>query len=241
MLELKGATKSSPTMTPPIDRVNIHSKYVTRIISAAFMADPICSVLLGGRYVYYGVPTTLIVIPVMQTTLQTKVDPEPVTSLPGEIKVSQNPDKTLRVCFKKLPKASSNPPKLGEFSRKSNLFYQRTGKGKLEHHQLVVHAEYHNQVQHFGHTFSLSDHMGTGATTQQITCHNYRSGMNGDITMYIKSYPECQRVAPKHWTAPVMLDEMPIMSNPFKRVVVNIVFFIFFFFAITLINVCNVR
>lgn len=54
-VEMNGAMKSSPTLTLPIARrMHIDSKYVTEIISASGMTDPIYPVLLGNRYVYLG-------------------------------------------------------------------------------------------------------------------------------------------------------------------------------------------
>lgn len=117
-------------MILPIARVNIHSKYVTGVISTAVMKDPIYPVLLGRRYVYLGVPQAPMVVAAMQTRAMDRLDIEretPVNPLPGEIRVAQNQDKTLDICFRKLPKAQ-NPPKPKEFLRKTTCCIVGQGK-----------------------------------------------------------------------------------------------------------------
>lgn len=86
-------------------------------------------------------------------------------------------------------------------------------KGNQEHNQLVVPAEYCNQVTSSsdvrGHTIYFNGHMDTGATTQMIACHYYYPGMNGGITKYAKSCTNRQRATTKHSTDPFTLRESP--------------------------------
>lgn len=72
------------------------------------------------------------------------------------------------------------------------------------------------------HAIPSSDHMEIATTTQQISRYYYWPGMSVDIHR-LKSCPQCQKLAPKHWTALAILVEMPITGTPFERVSMDIV------------------
>ena len=224
-LDIQPAQKSAVTMKLPIANVEIRSRYVTGTIKAAVLTDPIFPVILGCRYVFLGMPREPIHMGAMQTRSQTKTeeaDAIVTNPMPGELRTAQSEDDTLRPCYKKLQK-SADPPGRGQYYMKNRILYRRAGRGDNLYGQLVVPKAHRSQILHMGHTISFSGHMGIAATMQRISCHYYWPGMTDDVRRYVKSCPECQRVAPKHWTAPVVLGEMPIMNSPFERVAIDIV------------------
>lgn len=90
---------------------------MTGVISGAVMKDPAYSVPMSAT-------RRVILTALVDTEMETLVNP-----ITGEIIVAQNKDKTLGICFRKLPKARK-PPKPKKFFKKNNLLYRRAGNGE---------------------------------------------------------------------------------------------------------------
>ncbi|CAG5124820.1 unnamed protein product [Candidula unifasciata] len=225
-IELQCATLDAKPLNLPIAKIKVRSKYVSGVIEAAVLEHCTFDLILGATYVFLAEPKKpsehLAAVTTRAQHKSALEDSPHVNPLPEEIKVAQSSDPTLKACFKKLT-ASHNPPLKKEFFMKGKLLYRWASDKYTEHSQLVVPKTYRQQILQMGHTIAYSAHMGIHATTQRIACHYFWPGMSADIMRYVKSCPECQKVAPKGRNAPVGLGETPVTSTPFERVAVDLV------------------
>jgi hypothetical protein len=73
------------------------------------------------------------------------------------------------------------------------------------------------------HETLMAGHLGVKKTTDRVTSEFYWPGIQADIKRFCKSCDICQQTIPKGRIAPVPLGRMPLITEPFKRVAVDIV------------------
>lgn len=88
---------------------------------------------------------------------------------------------------------------------------------------LVVPAECRRAVLTLAHESPLAGHLSHRKTGMKVGEHFYWPGMWTDVRNFCKSCDKCQRMSVKGRVRPVPLKQLPIITEPFSRVAVDIV------------------
>ncbi|XP_037774265.1 uncharacterized protein LOC119570699 [Penaeus monodon] len=111
-----------------------------------------------------------------------------------------------------------------DFIWQNNRLYRRTtlprGEVKL---QFVVPAGCRQQVFKLGHHSLLGGHMGAAKTLARIQTTMFWPGMGAEILRLARSCDICQKTTDKGRNTAAPLQPLPVISEPFSRVAVDIV------------------
>ena len=88
---------------------------------------------------------------------------------------------------------------------------------------LVVPSQCRNTILSVAHESPLAGHFSHRKTESKIRDHFYWPGMGTDIRNFCRSCDRCQRMSSKGKLRPVPLKPLPILSEPFSRVAIDIV------------------
>ena len=72
------------------------------------------------------------------------------------------------------------------------------------------------------HELIVGGHLGTRKTADRSTSSFHWSGVMIDVTHFCRGCDICQQVLPKGNVTRLLLGEMPLMEEPFSRVVVDL-------------------
>ena len=84
--------------------------------------------------------------------------------------------------------------------------------------QVMVPEKLRRPIMEVAHGLITGGHMGIKKTTDKIQSAFYWPGIRGDVTIFCKFCDACKGSAPK-----VLLEKMPLIDKPFKRVAINLV------------------
>ena len=112
--------------------------------------------------------------------------------------------------------------------------YYFMSEGVLMHHavdskqnnetdQLVVPSVLKGKILYLAHDIPAAGHLGMAKTKARIWHHFYWPHMAKEITYYCKSCDVCQRLGKGQKPAPAPLIPLPLMSEPFSRIAIDIV------------------
>ncbi|XP_037794286.1 uncharacterized protein LOC119589789 [Penaeus monodon] len=96
--------------------------------------------------------------------------------------------------------------------------YERLGKSSL-----VVPSECRAIILSVGHESPLAGHFSHRKSEMRIKDHFYWPNMGAEIRDFCKSCDKCQRMSTKGRVRPVPLKSMPILTEPFSRVSIDLV------------------
>ena len=89
--------------------------------------------------------------------------------------------------------------------------------------QLVVPQPLRAAVCKLGHESPLAGHMGTKKSLDRIKAHFFWPAMGVEIARFCRSCDRCQRTSDKGRIKPVPLQPLPVISEPFLQVAVDLV------------------
>ena len=98
-----------------------------------------------------------------------------------------------------------------------------TSNHNVEYEQLVVPSTLRNKILFIAHDIPAAGHLGVKKTTQRLIPHFWWPKCNKDIFQYVKSCDVCQRVGKGSKPPVAPLIPLPVMSEPFTRVAIDIV------------------
>ncbi|XP_058888002.1 uncharacterized protein LOC131738165 isoform X1 [Acipenser ruthenus] len=110
------------------------------------------------------------------------------------------------------------------FSIKGQLLYRvnlAAGTGQPVT-QLLVPPSCRTEVMRLAHDIPFAGHLGAEKTRERILARFYWVGLHTDVSRYVATCPDCQRVAPGR-VRPAPLVPLPIISTPFERIAMDIV------------------
>lgn len=96
-------------------------------------------------------------------------------------------------------------------------------KDRIGKHSLVIPSQCRDTVLSVAHESPLAGHFSHRKTEKKIRDHFFWPGMGTDIRNFCRSCDRCQRMSAKGKVRPVPLKPMPILSEPFSRVAIDIV------------------
>lgn len=113
------------------------------------------------------------------------------------------------------------------FEKINNLIYRTCVHSKVRdrigHKSLVIPAECRKIVLSVAHESPLAGHFSHRKTESRVRDQFYWPAMSSDIRDYCKSCDKCQRMSQKGRLRPVPLKPMPIQTEPFSRVAIDLV------------------
>ncbi|KAK3891254.1 hypothetical protein Pcinc_004851 [Petrolisthes cinctipes] len=110
------------------------------------------------------------------------------------------------------------------YVRRRNRFYRRTVNPDGEERvQFLVPEKYRQAVFTLGHHSILGGHMGMRKTIDRIQSHFYWPGMGREIGRLLRSCDVCQKTCDRGRVKPAPLKPLPLISESFERVAVDIV------------------
>lgn len=164
-----------------------------------------------------------------------KVIPAPLINLSeqmsrDEFLVSQKTDPTLQRCWEDVaPDLDHVTEKPGFYLNQGVLMrlfrpsYLAQEEDWSDEYQIVVPSSIRNQIISMAHD-GLSGHLGVQKTYKKLLSHYFWPGMRKSISEYVKSCHTCQMVGkPNQPIPPAPLTPVPIMSEPFEKVMIDCV------------------
>ncbi|ROT71564.1 putative uncharacterized protein zf(cchc)-26 [Penaeus vannamei] len=205
-------------------------------ITAAVMVNPIFDVIIGNikgvrNSCGADAATQTGCVAITRSMEKRKVELTPLTSVSDlinsqDIVQEQKSDSSLESVRRKLAEKSLNRSFNEEtcFIERNKRIYRRVlalnGEERL---QFVVPARYRLAVFRLGHHSALGGHMGQKKTLDRIQAEFFWPGMGQEISRLVRSCDICQKTSDRGRVKPAPLKPMPLISEPFERVAVDIV------------------
>ncbi|XP_064463444.1 uncharacterized protein LOC135374410 [Ornithodoros turicata] len=130
------------------------------------------------------------------------------------------------------PSLKDMPITLGDGAAKTNVsFYVKDGlqyrnfkdsKGR-SYDQLIVPEKYREDLLHLCHTNAWSGHLGVTKTKERLLQEYWWPGYSRAVVEYVKSCDTCQRVGKPNKRCKAPLKRVPLIAEPFRRLVIDIV------------------
>ena len=92
-----------------------------------------------------------------------------------------------------------------------------------EAEQLVIPMVLRNKILHLAHDIPAAGHLGFNKTQARLWAHVYWPHSWKDTMSYLKSCDRCQRVGKGPKPTPAPLIPLPVISEPFRRIAIDIV------------------
>ncbi|XP_069995401.1 uncharacterized protein [Penaeus vannamei] len=216
--------------------IHVDSPFFTGKITAAVMVNPIFDVIIGNikgvrNSCGADAATQTGCVAITRSMEKRKVELTPLTSVSDlinsqDIVQEQKSDSSLESVRRKLAEKSLNRSFNEEtcFIERNKRIYRRVlalnGEERL---QFVVPARYRLAVFRLGHHSALGGHMGQKKTLDRIQAEFFWPGMGQEISRLVRSCDICQKTSDRGRVKPAPLKPMPLISEPFERVAVDIV------------------
>ena len=91
------------------------------------------------------------------------------------------------------------------------------------HTRFVVPKQYRAEIVRLGHESLMSGHQGMARTYERVASQFFWPGIYNEVSKYCKSCDICQKTVPKGKVTKVPLGKVPLISEPFKRIAMDIV------------------
>ncbi|XP_076043623.1 uncharacterized protein LOC143026738 [Oratosquilla oratoria] len=143
-----------------------------------------------------------------------------------DVVAEQTTDPTLAMVRKKVLEGHCRTSRGTEtrFLKKRGRLYRSTvypsGDSRL---QFVVPEKYRLAVFKLGHHAVLGGHMGVQKTQDRIQSQFFWPGIGREIVRMVRSCDVCQKTTDRGRVKPAPLGPLPLISEPFQRVAVDIV------------------
>ena len=226
----------------PEAHIYVETPFYTGQVNAVVMPDPIYPLIIGNvpgvrnaHSVDIGTQTSAAVLTRAMTRAQKKPRVTPLQiSSPQELMNSegvareQQMDPTLASIWSKLAtgamQGSPDDRVQSKFILRRGRLYRETRTAQDEVRlQFVVPEKYRQAVFNLGHSAVLGGHMGQKKTFDRIQAVFFWPGFGQEIARLVRSCDICQRTTDRGRVKPAPLKPMPIISQPFERVAVDIV------------------
>nr|XP_033961533.1 uncharacterized protein LOC117463411 [Pseudochaenichthys georgianus] len=147
-----------------------------------------------------------------------------------EFMAAQLSDETLSKCLSSVISHEEAKSKKMAYIMEDHLLMRRWISDACEEsdsvaiYQVVVPTTYRSQVMSLAHDHPWSGHMGVTKTYQRVLKHFFWPGLKSDVVLYCRTCHVCQVVGkPNQVIHPAPLIPIPVMGEPFERVIVDCV------------------
>ena len=219
-------------------RLPVETPFYTGSVKAAVLQNPIYDLIIGNiegavDKECSDKATQTFAAAVTRSQAQRKLTRKPLVSVSTaelaearELLQEQRADPTLAKVIQRFDEGSEQELHGGTQKfvlRKGRICRSRkSSSGEVAHH-LVVPEKYRFGIFKLGHESAMAGHMAFGKTKDRIQVEFYWPGMDADVKRWVRSCDICQKTADKGRVKPAPLNPLPIISEPFQRVAVDIV------------------
>ena len=231
----------------PMARIHIDTPYYVGMVDAMCMEAPIYDLIVGnvkgardphspnpswefpdvGQGIVTRAQAKKDACPIKPLVVPEALD---IASSVDELRKEQAEDLSLRKAWDKA--VSDEPPRylksgLVWFEVRKKLLYRRYKPNGVEanqaKNQIVVPKGRRQKVLKLAHESAMGGHLSASKTTARILTNFYWPDIQGDVTRFCRSCDTCQRTVPKGRSGKGLLEQLPIIDTPFKRVAVDLV------------------
>ena len=227
----------------PLAQIRVDTPYFAGVVEAMCMEKPLYDLILGNIPSVSDIPDPRWrrECNAVTTRAQAETEKRPIKPLkvPAAelhdvnietlIQAQQN-DKTLQKMWKiaeqdDMGKSQANGSWRIEVHKGilSRVYEDRRGESSRVMKQIMVPQIYRYQVMKLAHEAIVGGHLGAKKTTDRVTSSFHWPGITSDIRRFCQSCDLCQRMIPKGKNCKVPLGEMPLMSEPFERIAVDLI------------------
>ena len=236
-------TFNRDTLKLPIAKIKVNTPFLVKELNAMCCDNLICDLILGNvpgareacdPDTEWKRESVNVVTRAQEIAARKVVEPLIVNELDhnqsditvAKLKEAMEQDETLQMC-----EVGQEPKVRGQnkywFIKKNGMLYRMYQSPKHNYgiavKQLVVPQNRRRRVMGIAHDSPMGGHLGIGKTIDRVQTEFYWPGLHGDVTRYCKSCDVCQRTIAKGKVTKVPLGKMPIMSEPFQRVAMDLI------------------
>lgn len=139
--------------------------------------------------------------------------------------IMQQNDASLKKYWQLVGKDIQSKKGVARFEERNGLLYRKytPHHDQREIKQLVVPKEIRTEVMKVAHEGLLSGHCGTKRTRERVTSNFFWRNLAQDVSRFCRSCALCQKTFPKRKQQNAPMQRMPVISEPFKRVAVDLI------------------
>ncbi|GFS08421.1 Gypsy retrotransposon integrase-like protein 1, partial [Elysia marginata] len=218
----------------PTAIIDLQSQYFSGRVEACVLENPIADIILGNIMGIKSLHMDSAVANPVKTRAQDKNHPDAGPNACSNDNVEntnlferfadfvqrQKKDPTLELWFTKV---GAGPVDGVSFVIADNLLYRDFVKDDVTYRTLAVPQSLRDQVLSYAHEATLTAHAGYNKTLHCIQSQFSWPYMTTDVRNYVKSCHVCQMKAPAGRDKPAPFQRMPLMKEPFQRVVIDLV------------------
>ncbi|XP_076462064.1 uncharacterized protein LOC143294574 [Babylonia areolata] len=241
--QVTGVEKSFNAVRPYV-KVQVATPYFKGAVWAVALRNPAYTLLIGNNVLFadgtrQGVSTQLPrevlaavttramardQAPVLQPTQGPVTDAVALHTDRETVRRLQARDHTLQQ-LRQVTTPNINTERKGKtsYTMHDGLLFRVFHKNGEHLKQLVVPLGLRRTVLSLGHDIPMAGHLGVRRTQERVWQHFYWPGMCKDVRQYCRSCDVCQRTSPRGKNQRVPLGTVPLVSEPFQKVGVDIV------------------
>jgi hypothetical protein len=221
----------------------VDTPYYTGEVEAMVMENPMYELILGNATGVSNDPNPAWRMEgnAVLTRAQTEKQSKPVKPLAvpetnmqnidgASLREEQRNDKTLKGLWKMAEgDTTKETGKNGSWKIETvkgvlcRIFKPNVNDPSREQKQVIVPQKYRKQVMSLAHESIVGGHLAARKTADRVTSNFHWPGVISDITRFCRSCDICQRTTPKGRTTRVPLGEMPLMTEPFERIAIDLI------------------
>ena len=222
----------------PIARITVDTPYLKGQVEAQCLPDAIYDLIIGnvpGARPADEPDSTWQEACAVTTRSQAKKDGEVIPlKVPSyqespivdkqKLKQMQSEDESLRKYWDRGDVLVKGQAEIS-FEVKSEILYRIykhpfVNGGKLVK-QVMVLVQLRPRIMEVAHGSIMRGHLGIKKTTDKIESAFHWPGIQGDVTRFCKSCDVCQKTVNRGSVPKVLLQKMPLIGKPFKRVAID--------------------
>ena len=224
----------------PLAEIQVDTPYYSGTVLACVIDSPVADLILGNlpgvKTSHGGQGGSLVCEPqaLVTTRAQSKEEGKPTKPLkvplipnldvkPDALKDLQRSDASLRSSFEKVKEEHMLKENENCFVLQDGLLYRifQTKSGKVQ--QVVVPKKLRPTVLKVAHDLAMAGHCGVRRTLERVLSFFYWPTVRTDVTKFCQSCDVCQRSVSKGRIPCAPLQQMPVISEPFQRIAIDLV------------------
>ena len=221
----------------PLAEIDVDTPYYTGSLTACVIEKPVCDLILGnlpGVSSVHGGTCGSFVPCLVSTRAQAERERKPQTPLsvpkdklleldPRELASLQRDDPSLAGNFAESEREVSDDQTLPFYVVENGILYRKMKRDQEWTTQIVVPESLREPVLLSAHDAILAGHCGVKRTLKRVLSSFFWPGVRKAVTNYCRSCDTCQKTTPKGRVPCAPLHKMPLISEPFRRVAIDLV------------------
>ena len=221
--------------TFPIAKISVHTPYFEGTVEACVIDDPVADLILGNvpgiRTNHGGKGGSVALVTTRAQAENDRKNPKPLPMpkidkldvSPDELKELQKADESLKKCFEQVVPERALDKNTHCFVSKEGVLTRLYQSDTEVLHQIVVPKPLRLTVLQVSHDIPMAGHFGVRRTLSRVLLHFYWPTVRQDVNKYCQSCDACQRTIPRGRIPCAPLEKMPVITQPFQRIAIDLV------------------